>query len=516
MYQRRLPHRITSNSKPALNATTIRTATFPPPVRWVSLAMAALMIAGCSDNPMSTGIDARDPAAPAAAFATIGTSPLITSTVVASGPGDQTDPRISGSIVSYTRDDNGAITIRYHNLATGTDQGIPNIGEVDFLSDISGTKIVFDRINDDYSVYVYDIATGGAPVEVASQDDAMRHAPAIGGNTVAWQDFAYGTAANAPEIAVNELGTATRTRLTDDALLDREVRVSPDGNLVVWVKCTTSGTACDVWKAIKSAGGWTTSAVTGATGEESRPDSDGGIIVYASSRPVGGTAEQDIYWQPVSGGVEQRLELPGDQRNPNVSNGLITFESIAEGGVIAGNKWDLWAYDAVTDVAYPITETPTISEILNDVSVSPDGVVRIAYVVVDGNADVHALSFQRAPAAEHYDFTGFFQPVDNNPAVNKAKAGSAIPVKFSLGGDQGLDIFAAGYPLTRAGTCDQTAGDVIEETVTAGGSSLSYDLVTAQYTYVWKTNKAWAGTCRQLVVGLNDGTTHTAWFNFVK
>jgi hypothetical protein len=32
--------------------------------------------------------------------------------------------------------------------------------------------------------------------------------------------------------------------------------------------------------------------------------------------------------------------------------------------------------------------------------------------------------------------------------------------------------------------------------------------------FVWKTDKAWSGTCRTLRVSLNDGTTHTATFNF--
>ena len=45
-----------------------------------------------------------------------------------------------------------------------------------------------------------------------------------------------------------------------------------------------------------------------------------------------------------------------------------------------------------------------------------------------------------------YDFEGFFSPVDDPPTFNAVKAGRAIPVKFSLGGDQGLDIFAEGYP----------------------------------------------------------------------
>jgi uncharacterized protein len=115
----------------------------------------------------------------------------------------------------------------------------------------------------------------------------------------------------------------------------------------------------------------------------------------------------------------------------------------------------------------------------------------------------------------HYNFTGFFQPVDNSPVLNSVKGGSSIPVKFSLGGNQGLDIFLSGYPLSRQITCDSSAPlDDIEQTVTAGGSSLSYDATSDQYSYVWKTNKAWAGTCRQLVVILKDGSIHTANFKF--
>jgi len=45
-----------------------------------------------------------------------------------------------------------------------------------------------------------------------------------------------------------------------------------------------------------------------------------------------------------------------------------------------------------------------------------------------------------------YPFQGFYQPVDNPPTINVAKAGVGIPVRFGLGGDQGLDIFAADYP----------------------------------------------------------------------
>lgn len=112
-----------------------------------------------------------------------------------------------------------------------------------------------------------------------------------------------------------------------------------------------------------------------------------------------------------------------------------------------------------------------------------------------------------------YSFTGFFSPVSNTPTLNSVNAGRGIPVKFSLSGNQGLNIFAANNPYSVSLNCSNSDPGVdVVETVTAGGSSLSYSPDT--YTYVWKTESSWAGTCRQLVVTLNDGTVHTANFKF--
>jgi len=114
-----------------------------------------------------------------------------------------------------------------------------------------------------------------------------------------------------------------------------------------------------------------------------------------------------------------------------------------------------------------------------------------------------------------YNWAGFFQPVDNPPTINSVKAGPAIPVRFSLGGNFGLSILASGYPISKQVACTSGAPiDEIEETVSARSSSLSYDATTGQYTYVWKTEKAWANSCRQLVVRLADGTEHVARFMF--
>jgi hypothetical protein len=117
----------------------------------------------------------------------------------------------------------------------------------------------------------------------------------------------------------------------------------------------------------------------------------------------------------------------------------------------------------------------------------------------------------------NYNWSGFFQPVDNIPTINRVKAGSAIPVKFSLGCNQGLNIMAANYPQSGQMACDtQDPQDDIETTVNAGNSSLNYDPVANQYIYVWKTDKSWGGTCRLLTVKLADGTYHYAFFNFTR
>ncbi|HYX27856.1 MAG TPA: PxKF domain-containing protein [Pyrinomonadaceae bacterium] len=112
-----------------------------------------------------------------------------------------------------------------------------------------------------------------------------------------------------------------------------------------------------------------------------------------------------------------------------------------------------------------------------------------------------------------YRFTGFFAPVNNLPTLNSVNAGRAIPIKFSLSGNKGLNIFIAGPGSGLIG-CNSSTEVELSDTVAAGNSSLSYDASADQYTYVWKTDPSWVGTCRQLVIQLNDGSVQRANFKF--
>jgi hypothetical protein len=118
-----------------------------------------------------------------------------------------------------------------------------------------------------------------------------------------------------------------------------------------------------------------------------------------------------------------------------------------------------------------------------------------------------------------YDTDGKFkQPIENVPSttINQAKAGQAIPVKFSLHGYQGMDIL----DTTTSQATMAPAGSNFDPvpTDTAGNSpTLSYDAGSDTYMFVWKTSKDWAGMTRQLVVKLNDGVSQfNANFRFTK
>ena len=108
-----------------------------------------------------------------------------------------------------------------------------------------------------------------------------------------------------------------------------------------------------------------------------------------------------------------------------------------------------------------------------------------------------------------YDFTGFFQPVDMGGVFNKAKAGSAVPVKFSLDGApvSGSNTPAAGgaspvvTKVASYGIACPTATaqvDTLEETLAASQSGLKYDPAADQWVYVWKTGTSLAGVCQRL------------------
>jgi TolB protein len=336
-----------------------------------------------------------------------------------------------------------------------------------------GAKIAFFRECD---IYVMN-ADGSGQTNLTNDLLTCDGQPAWSpdGSKIAFDSEEPGIPDAPSDIYVMDADGSNRTNLTNDPVThDQGPALSPDGSKIAF-----TNTGVDVMDA----------------------DGSNRITLFGEGRIIGGAE-----WSP--------------------DGSKIAF---ANGGAKNGPVIEIYVMDAD---GMNLQQLTSIGEVTAYPAWSPDG-TKIAFESdVDGDREIYVMDADGSgqtrltdnPAQDGepnwqrlvvYSFSGFFRPVDNPPVLNSVKAGSGVPVKFSLGGDQGLDIFATGYPRSQRINCDMsTLLDAIEETVTAGSSSLSYDPIADQYVYVWKTDKAWAGTCRQLVAKLNDGTEHLANFKF--
>lgn len=112
-----------------------------------------------------------------------------------------------------------------------------------------------------------------------------------------------------------------------------------------------------------------------------------------------------------------------------------------------------------------------------------------------------------------YDWSGLISPLANPPVVNVFKAGHGVPVRFSLRGYHGLSVVMDWAPISREIPCDTTE---LGPWGTQTSGSLSYNQSLDRYTYLWQTERAWAGTCRQFLIALDDRTYHFANLRFTK
>jgi hypothetical protein len=214
-------------------------------------------------------------------------------------------------------------------------------------------------------------------------------------------------------------------------------------------------------------------------------------------------------------GVGNTGAAPGSSNNETIKidtqKPVVTFALPGTGEYVLGETVSAATWSAEDPIPGSGLATPSSGTFLIDTSTVGTKTFTVTATDNAGNIGTETT----VTYTVIYEFSGFFRPVENSPTWNIAKAGRAIPVKFSLSGDQGLEIFAGGYPMSVEINDNSTVPAVATiETVTAEGSSLNYDDTDDQYIYVWKTDKSWAGTCQRLEVQLKDGTSHFADFKF--
>ncbi|WP_328852352.1 M36 family metallopeptidase [Micromonospora globbae] len=144
----------------------------------------------------------------------------------------------------------------------------------------------------------------------------------------------------------------------------------------------------------------------------------------------------------------------------------------------------------------------------------------LGYSAVQGTTgrDDNSEAFDTHPSCR-----GDFLDRAAQPELNTVAAGDAVPMKFKLATNRGLDILAAGSPYSRLVDCDTlrtvnpdgsiTPRPTPVAAVNPGGSRMSVN-ANGQYNYPWKTDPAWAGTCREFVLTLDTGFQHRAYFRF--
>jgi Putative alpha-1,2-mannosidase len=134
----------------------------------------------------------------------------------------------------------------------------------------------------------------------------------------------------------------------------------------------------------------------------------------------------------------------------------------------------------------------------------------LVYVLgTEPNTSWGAGASDAPPGMGFFGWNGFFGPLARSGSVRTVTAGSAVPMIFSLGGDRGLDIFGAGSPSFQPTSC--TTGEPLASPIaTRSVGELTYDAKTDRYTYVWKTDKAQAGTCGRVELTTIDGNSHSA------
>jgi hypothetical protein len=96
-------------------------------------------------------------------------------------------------------------------------------------------------------------------------------------------------------------------------------------------------------------------------------------------------------------------------------------------------------------------------------------------------------------------------------------AGVPVPIRFELGGNKGLEVVEDGWPQVAEVDCDFTEEPESGEPARHPRwfKELVYRKRKQRYVFLWKTDRDWAGTCRQFMLRLKDGTVKRADFEFL-
>jgi beta propeller repeat protein len=324
-----------------------------------------------------------------------------TETQITTVAGGQFDPSIDGNIVVYTDQSGVDADVWYTDLTTGQSNPVNTATGDQQLTGVSANgKIAYSDWTA-MDVIVYDINTK-IPTNLTNAALSNSFDPAIDGNLVAWTDdrdsicpdvVPLGELCVTSEIYAKDLNPSGGERRISNTIIDPNTRFSltnqapaVKGGKIVWERC--DGYACDIFEY-----DWDTQQtlqITNTTNASERsPDVDGKIIVF--QREQGTPVDKNIVAYNLETGVEQVLNLSGDQENAHISGNYVSFNDSSSGISHIG----LWDVTTGNKFEVPITSS---NQYLNDIDgnriVYSDDRIRYYIDGVGYNYDINIYKYE--------------------------------------------------------------------------------------------------------------------------
>lgn len=219
----------------------------------------------------------------------------------------------------------------------------------------------------------------------------------------------------------------------------------------------------------------------------------GATTVTCTATDAHGNSGSESFSVTVRDTTAPTLNLPGD---------IVVKATSAAGATVTFNATGT----DVVDGTVPAVCTPQSG------SVFAPGLTVVSCTATDRSGNVsNAKTFK---VTVLFDWSGFFAPVDTNKVLNGMKAGSTVPLKWSVSNQTGgylSDLSIVNMTTSGVASCD--TGALVDDLsqYTTGGTQLRYDSTANQFIYNWQSPKK-PGTCYTVTIGLTDGTTHSATF----
>lgn len=216
----------------------------------------------------------------------------------------------------------------------------------------------------------------------------------------------------------------------------------------------------------------------------------GSTKVSCTSTDAHGNSAEKSFSITVVDTTKPTLHLPGD----------LTADYAGPGTT---QSWSATATDVVDGPTTVTCDRPSGSTF-------PVGSTTVACRSSDAHGNTAVGSFT---VTVGYVWTGFAQPINDTGhselGYSTFKAGSTVPVKFSLYDTQGHALKAAAAPVWVAPQKGAATSQPVDESVytlpASTGTTLAYDAGTYQYN--WSTSKSMAGSYWRIGVRLDDGST---------